>query len=496
MNISRPTTSKAPHLLLAAFIILAPLFRAGNTPLATLLLELLAVAGLLVVWWDSERRMALGRFEMVLLAVLALFPLLQLLPMPGFTRADLPGQADYFVALQAAGVDQGAATLSTIPRETLSGWLRLLIPLAVYLLTRATSVRNLRKVLTVMFVVAVAQAVLGLVQFGTSPSTVFYPIKDPMVGNALGTYVSRNNFVALMYLSLVLSLALFMGTLGRYKSKVSGDSFRERIQYYASADGHRAFLYGAMALLLLLTIIFTRSRAGIMVTLLGVLLVSVVFSRRIGGSNVYGFTGTIVSGALGLSIAIGLSTVLDRFTISSPLSDGRWVIYDGALTAIGQFFPLGAGTGTFRETFARFQDLSQAQYVINRAHNSYLEWIYNGGLVAIALIVGFLVIYVARWVSVWRRDEWGEFRYVQVGAGLGLLLMLLHDLVDYNLFIPANMVYFSFLAGLYLHPYKEPVKPEPRAKRKGGAAVPSETELRTVALLPQVGKPEKNPFMD
>ena len=64
--------------------------------------------------------------------------------------------------------------------------------------------------------------------------------------------------------------------------------------------------------------------------------------------------------------------------------------------------------------------------MINRAHNSYLEWIYNGGLVAIALIVGFLALYVARWFSVWRRDEWGEFRYVQVGAGLGLLLMLLH----------------------------------------------------------------------
>ena len=498
MNTSRLITSKAPHLLLAAFIILAPLFRSGITPLATLLLELLAVAGFLTVWWDSERRMALGRLEVLLLAVLALFPLLQLLPLPGLTRADLPGQTDYFVALQAAGVDQGTATLSTIPRETLSGWLLLLIPIAVYLLTRATSVRNLRKVLTVMFVVAVAEAVLGLVQFGTSPSTVFYPTVDSAgVGNAVGTYASRNNFVGFMYLSLMLSLALFMATVGRHKGAVGGGSFRERIQYYASADGHRAFLYGAMALLLLLTIIFTRSRAGIVLTLLGILLVSIAFSRRIGGSNVYGLTGTIVSVALGLSIAIGLSTVLDRFTVSGELTDGRWIIYDGAFTGIGQFFPLGAGTGTFRETFARFQDLSQAQYVINRAHNSYLEWIYNGGLVAIALIVGFLALYVARWFSVRRRDEWGEFRYVQVGAGLGLLLMLLHELVDYNLFIPANMVYFAFLAGLYLHPYKEPVKPEPRAKRKGGAAaVPSETELRTVALLPQVGKPEKNPFMD
>lgn len=499
MNASPSIASRMTPLLLAALIILAPLFRSGKIPLATLLLELLAVAAFLALWWSSERRVMLGRLEVFLLAALAVFPLLQLLPLPGLSPLDLPGQADYFMASQAAGVDRGATTLSIIPRETLSGWLILLVPIAVYLLTRASSVRTLQKLVTLMLVVATLQAVLGLMQFGASPSPVFYlGIESPSTGNAVGTYTSRNNFAGFLYLSLMLSLALFMATLGRQTGRAQqGGGLRERIQYYATADGHRAFMYGAMALLLLLAIIFTRSRTGIVLTLVGVLLVSAVFSRRIGGGNAFGRTGVIISLAVGLAIAIGLGTVLERFTVSDPLSNGRWIIFDGVFDGIGQFFPLGAGTGTFQQTFARFQDLSQAEYLINRAHNSYLEWIYNGGIVAIALIVGFLALYFARWFSLWKRDNWGEFRYIQVGAGLGLLLMLLHELVDYNLFVPANMVYFAFLAGLYLHPYREPAAPKQRAKRRGeSAAVPPEEALRKVALLPPATEPERNPFMD
>ena len=498
MNASRSIASRVPALLLAALIILAPLFRSGKIPLATLLLELLAVAAFLALWWSSERRLVLGRLEVFLLAALAVFPLLQLLPLPGLSPLDLPGQADYFMASQAAGVDQGATTLSIIPRETLSGWLVLLVPIAVYLLTRATSVRSLQKLVTLMLVVAALQAMLGLMQFGSSPSTVFYLGYEYGTGSAVGTYTSRNNFAGFLYLSLMLSLALFMATLGRQTGRTQqGGNLRERIQYYATADGHRAFMYGAMALLLLLAIIFTRSRAGIVLTLLGVLLVSATFSHRIGGGNAFGRMGVIVSGAIALAIAIGLGTVLERFTVNDPLSDGRMIIFDGVFVGIGQFFPLGAGTGTFQQTFARFQDLSQSSYLINRAHNSYLEWIYSGGIVAIALIVGFLALYFARWFSLWKRGDWGEFRYIQVGAGLGLLLMLLHELVDYNLFVPANMVYFAFLAGLYLHPYREPTAPKQRTKRTTeSSAAPSEEALRKVSLLPQAGEPGRNPFMD
>ena len=63
MNASPSIASRMTPLLLAALIILAPLFRSGKIPLATLLLELLAVAAFLALWWSGERRRVLGGLE-------------------------------------------------------------------------------------------------------------------------------------------------------------------------------------------------------------------------------------------------------------------------------------------------------------------------------------------------------------------------------------------------------------------------------------------------
>jgi len=55
------------------------------------------------------------------------------------------------------------------------------------------------------------------------------------------------------------------------------------------------FLYGALVLLLISGMIFTRSRAGITLTILAILAATSTFDRRIGGNNVYGVPGTIIT---------------------------------------------------------------------------------------------------------------------------------------------------------------------------------------------------------
>ena len=41
---------------------------------------------------------------------------------------------------------------------------------------------------------------------------------------------------------------------------------------------------------------------------------------------------------------------------------------------------------------------------------------------------------------------------MKVGAGIGILLMMLHGLTDFNLHIPANAIYFAFLAAVFFYP--------------------------------------------
>lgn len=453
-------------------------------------MELLAVTGLALLAWDNRTTATLTRIEKVLLCCLVAVPLIQLVPIPGLSRLSLPGQADYFTALTLAGADQ-TTTLSVLPRETLLGWLVLLIPVSVFLLTRALPAKKLQIVLAIVLGMAAFQAVLGLVQYGTGPDGPFSFGVGNSGGLAKGTWRGRNNYAGFLYGTLVISIALFIATLGRHKKMAGHESLRDRLVFFSTLQGHKAFLYGALSLLLIVAIVFSRSRAGISLTMLGVVLTSLALSRRIGGENVYGLTGTILAGAIGVGIAIGLGPVLERFSQSDPLSDGRWTIFEGAFEGIGQFFPLGSGGGTFEQVYPAFQALRFSAYTINQAHNSYLEWLFTAGIFGLALIVALVAMYALRWLSVWKRGTWGDFRYIQVGAGLAILLTLLHEGVDFNLFVPANLVYFAFFAGLFFHHHQEP------APARRSVKVSSEPPERSRTLLQPVStEPARNPFMD
>jgi O-antigen ligase len=185
-----------------------------------------------------------------------------------------------------------------------------------------------------------------------------------------------------------------------------------------------------------------------------------------------------------------LGPVLARFSQQDPLADGRSYIFDGAWEGIGHFFPLGSGPGTFVEVFPRFQAWEMASVTINRAHNSYLEWLFTMGLPAALLIALFLFLYFRQWFRM--GEVWTEFRFIQTGAGLACLLTMIHDVVDYNFFVPANIIYFAFMAGLFFHPHRDIQSDKPtskRASRKKSAV----DQVRSRDLLPAV-ESQINPF--
>lgn len=109
--------------------------------------------------------------------------------------------------------------------------------------------------------------------------------------------------------------------------------------------------------------------------------------------------------------------------------------------------------GTYAEVFRGFHPAGVGgDFYINHAHNDFAEWLMEGGVLAAALIVVLGALYLGQWRRVWRVRKWQTFQMMQAGAGVGLFLLVLHGLTDYNLRIPANALYFAFLAGLFFHP--------------------------------------------
>lgn len=495
---SSPSAGLATSILglLGAMLIFAPLFRSGQPPLALLVLQLLAVALLLLVLW-RPRAGLVSPGEALALALLLVLPLLYLFPVPEALSTWLPGRAPYAEArsLLGDGSGGGLAPVSLVPRETEAALLFLLIPIGVFLGTRALTPRHAMALVAVLLSMAAFQALLGLLQFGSgkgSPELLGISLAEVRV--ALGTYTNQNHLAGLLNMVLPMALGLMIFFIGR-RGRDDRVGWRVGVAFVASLRGHKALMYGAIALLLLLGVIFTRSRAGIALAMLGVLVATVAFARRIGGSNVYGATGTVVALALGVGIAIGLVPVLDRFSVEGAIADARWPIFSATLAGIGTFLPLGSGPGNYPEVFPAFQPGELGRWFINRAHNDYLEWLFEGGLLAGALIVLFAVLYLRQWARVWPGEAWSRSRFVQVGAGIGLLLLALHSLVDYNLHIAANVVYFAFLAGLFFaDPAQEPAPV--RRRRRTPDLAPSDDE--TLSAGPGRPAPDQipNPFLD
>jgi O-antigen ligase len=161
--------------------------------------------------------------------------------------------------------------------------------------------------------------------------------------------------------------------------------------------------------------------------------------------------GTLTAIGLSLAVMVGLVPVWARFAYQDALADSRWSIFASVLQGMGEFFPLGSGAGTFSDVFHRYHPQDVPGVLINRAHNDYIEWILDNGLVTAVMLVLFTILYFYQWSRVWYRGTWSTFRFTQVGAGIALLLMALHTFVDFNLHIPANAIFFAFLAAVFFH---------------------------------------------
>ncbi|MGE5154556.1 MAG: hypothetical protein ACM3ST_11115, partial [Bdellovibrio bacteriovorus] len=97
----------ALHWLLGALLVLAPLFRSGQPALAVLMLELLAVAVLVLVLWQPGRT-RVTRWEGLAIGLLLAVPLLYLTPMPSALATWLPGREPYLAARSLLGTEGSA----------------------------------------------------------------------------------------------------------------------------------------------------------------------------------------------------------------------------------------------------------------------------------------------------------------------------------------------------------------------------------------------------
>ena len=443
-------SSRLAFILAAISLLVVPFHGVLIAPQVLLILEVLGLLILFIVFWSGLYRH--GTYPMTLwflfislvMACMYVVPIPQGLNEAFFDMDNLPGRSIYEDVRVWLATTHGVisdSTLSLIPYESSLALLALLPPLALFFAGISVTEVQLRNLIYLLLFIAFIQAILGLIQYA-SGNTAFYFGMNSGLKSAQGTYVNRDHFVAFMEMMLPIAIGLMLYSVGRSSYNTLRDDYSK-----AWILNHM-LIFGFLAILIFLAGVFARSRTGVFLIMVAVLVSSVVFARHIGGKRSVGLAAVFATVAIGLAASIGLIPVLNRFVSRNPVEDERFRIFEHTIEGITAFFPFGSGPGTFSDVYRIFQPVEQLNHV-NNVHNDYLELMFEMGIFGALIIVGFLLIYILGWFKL-AGQTWSRMHFIKVGAGIAIFLFLLHLTTEFLLHEPMNTMIFALLVGIFL----------------------------------------------
>jgi O-antigen ligase len=203
----------------------------------------------------------------------------------------------------------------------------------------------------------------------------------------------------------------------------------------------------AMLLLCLAAMFMTGSRAGVVISLLALIVAFTLYFRR----DLPRRTGVVTALLGGAAAAIVLlqfmgGGVSARIDLEGVADSGRLATWRSALRMIADHPWFGTGQGTFVWAFPAYRGSNVSMYgTWDRAHDTLLELAADMGLPLAGLVVaGWIVIFVVLAIGVRnrRRDLIVPVAALSVG-----LLGCLHSLVDFSLQIPGYAIVAFALVG-------------------------------------------------
>jgi O-antigen ligase len=439
------------HRALMTIIVLAPLPFASNRPWAWSLLAL--VVGAITcawAWWiiSHKAQLAVPISRLMLPAslylVVCVFAAVQALPM------DFPAvESQFWMLAQQAGIEGIRPTISISPVATWTALMRLVTHGLVFWLVLQTC-RPSRRASGAVLTIGLSAAAYGaygiLVKLSGSPSILWFD-KWAYGESLTGTFINRNSFATFLGLGLLCVVTHLSRRVLHTDRELAPDTLEAGL--FSKGVPLDLLVMSGAAMCLMAALLLTQSRAGVLSSILAVIvfLLGVVFRSRRART-----TGFIAAGSMLLLFVLffhvsgeGLNDRLSRLIWTDADLIVRAKIYGSTLNAIADHPLLGLGYGTFEDGFKIYRS-EDTQLYFDKAHNTYLELAMELGIPAATALVLALVMIVALCLRGWSRRQ-RLFVYPWL-AFCATLLVGLHALVDFSLQIPSVAIQFAAILAI------------------------------------------------
>jgi len=301
--------------------------------------------------------------------------------------------------------------------------------------------RITNQLIVVVFLTGVFESLYGMFEFFSGHQHILYLRGISFV---TGTFMNRNYFAGYLLMVIPLSMGIFFGREALHASRFKG--WRQRL---SSFDG-KTLLIGFGIIMMILGLIFSASRMGILSLLLSFTLISILFRNTRKGKGFSKTTLLILGLALLWAVWIGLDAVIGPFFNVSEDLKWRRMVWENTLKIVKDFPILGSGLGTFSQIFPMYKSFHMRR-LVTHAENDFLQLASEVGLIGFGvLFILFIFIFVKAVSGLRSMSITDSGRYIGIGGLVGILALMFDSLVERNLQVPANAFLFTFLWALVL----------------------------------------------
>ncbi len=362
---------------------------------------------------------------------------------------------------ETLGFDDGWRSLALDPHAALASWLKSLAYVSAFVLTLllVNTRERARQFLFVLVIFALAMSVYGILMHLNAVRLTWF--SSPMFhGNqASGTYFNRNHFAGFLEMTLALGIGLLIADLQDRRATTWRQFVRNFLEWIFSPKMRLRL----MLCVLVIALVSTRSRMGnvaFFASLLATGIIGIVLSRNATRGTVVLLTSLIVIDIFIVGSWFGVEQLAQRIEQTSLLRqevivpgmqesvEQRLDPTSGSLPMIRDFPAVGVGPGAWYLVFPNYRGEEVMPGFYEYAHNDYAQMAAEFGVIGFAML-GAMVLWsfgVALIAQAKRRDP--LMRGLSFASMMGIIAIMIHSTVDFNLQIPANASLFMVLLAL------------------------------------------------
>ncbi len=304
--------------------------------------------------------------------------------------------------------------------------------------------RIARHLIIAIFFVGVFESLYGIFEFFSGHRHILNLDFSSRISSVTGTFINRNYFAGYLLMVIPLSVGFLFSREANQQRVFRG--WRHRL---SSLDG-KTLLLGFGVIVMILGLILSASRMGIISLLISFSLISMLFRNPHGRKEVSRVPVLIFGLAVLWAAWVGLDAVISRFFTVSEGLESRWGIWVNTFGICKDFPLLGSGLGTFAEVFSMYRSFHIVG-LHTHAENDFLQLASEVGLLGVGTLLILFLFLFYKAVTGLRSLRFGEpQRYIGIGGLVGILALMFHSIVERNIQVPANAFLYAVMWAMVL----------------------------------------------